>query len=267
MIDTHCHLNFKSYKKDYKAVYERAIQAGVEKMVIVGASLHSSQLGVELVQELPHCYASIGVHPHHQKELKQLGEKELKKQLRELIQSKKIVAIGETGFDYYTYKNYPPVTEEEKEEQEKLFTIHLELAKEFDLPIIFHCREAMEDMLNYLVRLFEQSNQPRGVFHCFGGNKDDLKKVLDLGFYVGFDGNITYESNEELRQLVAETPLDRLLLETDAPFLTPVPHRGTRNEPMYITLVAKEVARIKGMTIKDVETQTSRNALDLFMPA
>lgn len=265
MIDTHCHLNFKSYKKDYKEVYERAIAGGVEKMVVVGASLHSSKRAVELAQELEGCYATIGIHPHHQKELKQFGNEELKKQLRELIQSKKVIAVGETGLDYYTYKNYPLVTQEEKEEQKVLLTLHLELAKEFNLPVIFHCREAMTDMLGFLVRWFEPSNFLRGVFHCFGGNSYDLKKVLDLGFYVGFDGNITYKDNEALRKLVLETPLDRLLLETDAPFLTPEPHRGTRNEPAYTALIAQEVARAKGIPIEEVARQTTDNTVALFM--
>lgn len=265
LIDTHCHLNFKAFNQDYKLVYDQAVKAEVEKMVVVGTSLSSSQRAVEMAAELPGCFASVGIHPHHIKEFIDLGKDAIKERLEQLIGQKKIVAIGETGIDYYHYKNYPPVSEAIKEAQKELLTIHLELAQEFKKPVIFHCREAMDEMISYLLQLNIQLKwKPSGIFHCFSGTAKHLDKILDMGFYIGFDGNITYKENEELRKRVFETPLDRLLIETDSPYLTPEPHRGSRNTPAFVTIVAAWVAKIKNISENEVINQTTLNAEKLF---
>lgn len=268
MIDTHCHLNFKSFNKDYQQVYKRAKDNGVKKIIVVGARLDSSEKAAKLAQQLEDAYASIGVHPYHVDELIKLGKERLENQLKKLSQKKKVIAIGETGLDFFRYKkdlanSYSK--EEIKKLQQELLLLHLKLAKEKNLPLIVHCRAAMQELINFLSQSFKQWQwQPKGVFHCFNGDKNQLKQVINMGFYVGFDGNITYEENVNLRQRVKETPLGRLLIETDAPFLTPQPYRRSRNEPGYVKLVAEAVAKIKNLSVKQVVKHTTENALKLF---
>lgn len=233
-------------------------------MIIVGTSLASSERAVEIAHELPGCYAAVGIHPHHVSEFMRLGYEHVKKELTRLIREKKVVAVGETGIDYHRYKNYPPITEEQKQEQKELFYLQLELAKVHHMPVIFHCREAQIVMLDLLKNWLREREGLRGVFHCFEGTQEQLEKVLQLGFLVGFDGNITYAQNEKLRQLVAKAPLNRLVIETDAPYLTPEPKRGERNEPSCLPLVASALARIKTDSLESILVWTTKNALALF---
>ena len=265
MIDTHTHLNFKAFQDDKYTAIKRALEATVEKIIVVGTNIESSQEAVAIAKAQAACFATIGIHPHHSSQFALLGKKKAREQLLTQASGKKIVAIGETGLDYHHYRNYPPIGSVDKKLQEELLFLHLEIAKIVNLPVIFHCREAMVDMLTFLIPAFKRLNyQPKGVFHCFAGTEADLTKVLQMGFYIGFDGNISYQEEAELRKVVKATPLDRLLLETDAPYLTPQPYRGKRNEPINLVLVAQWIARIKNVSLLEVKKTTADNAYKLF---
>lgn len=265
VIDTHCHLNFIAFESDYQEAYRRAIDAGVEKMIVVGTSIESSKKAITLAQELECCLASIAIHPHHLKQFMEADKQSIRDSLLQLVNQPKVVAVGETGIDYYTYKNYPPVTEDEKKAQFELLEIHMQLARENNLPLILHCREAMDDMVAYIIQQQKKYNDSyRGVLHCFSGTVEHMKKLVETGFYVGFDGNISYKANQDLRDVIKETPKDRILIETDAPYLTPEPHRGTRNEPARVQIVAEWIARCKNVTIERIQQQTTENAKRLF---
>ncbi|MCJ7739838.1 TatD family hydrolase [Candidatus Microgenomates bacterium] len=263
-IDTHCHLNFKSYKKDLPEVIKRATDNKIDKIIIPGAKLDTSRKAIEIAQQYGDCFAAVGIHPHHADLLSAADNaSDLKNLLTGLIIQPKVVAVGEIGLDYYQYKDCPAIDEETKKRQKELFLLQLELAQENNLPVILHCREAFDDLLNVL-----KDKNISGVFHCFSGNKQQLAEVLEMGFYLGFDGNITYPQNQHLRQLVESAPFDKLLLETDAPFLTPVPQRGNRNEPAFLVYTAQTVAEIKKTALDKVMEITCSNALKLFrLPA
>lgn len=241
-IDTHAHVNFKAFESDWKEVVERAVAAGVKKIMVVGADLASSQRAVELAQQHPALYAAVGIHPHHATSIKSI--KNLAKQPR-------VVAIGEIGLDYHVYKNskYPSTTLRiyDKKLQKELFEAQLEIAQELDKPVIIHSREAGEEVL-------EIARGARGVFHCFGGSKKYLKKILAAGFYVGFTGQITYVPD---RAMVArEVPPERLLLETDCPYMAPF-REERRSEPRDVTIIGQFLG-------ERVEQATTANARELF---
>lgn len=264
LIDTHAHLNFKAFKKDLNQVLKRAHEAGVEKIIVVGTDLKTSQKAIELAQRYECLYASVGIHPHH---LNNLDKNKLEEKLVNLANKKKVVAIGETGLDYHQYQNSKygkiKITKKVKDLQKNLFALHLKLAGQLDLPLIIHCRQALDDLLDALT-LKANTLKRKGVFHCFEGNKINLNKVLALGFFLGFDGNVTYKSDIHLRDLVKEAPVERLLLETDSPFLTPEPLRGTRNEPKNIKLVVKALVDLKNISFKKLEEKTTHNSYSLF---
>lgn len=262
MIDTHCHLNFKIFNKDFNDVVRRFKEKGGEALIVVGAKENSSIKAVEITHNSEICWATIGIHPHHA--LSSENTSDSLNNLDKLIgNSKKIVAIGETGLDYFNYKNYPAITPEIKEKQKKLLRSHLTLSVKKHLPLIIHCRDAFDDLITE-VSEFNKTNLIKGVLHCFEGNSNHLQKILLLGFYIGFDGNITYQDNNRLRDLVKATPLDRLLLETDSPYLTPEPLRGKRNEPVNMAITAKTIASLKNTTLSNILMITSQNAKSLF---
>ena len=248
-IDTHCHLNLPDFT-DVEKVLSQAKDNDVEKIIIPGIDVVSSTKAIEISHKYSQCYAAIGIHPHHE------GQVVVEELLR-LGQEKKVVAIGEIGLDYYRAdkKNLSQI----KKQQEIILKLQLELAREINLPVILHCREAFSDLLTIL-----NSYRVRGVFHCFGGTLENLQEVLKRGFYVGFDGNLTYKNAQNLRDLVAFTPLEKILLETDSPFLTPLPDRGKRNEPKNVKIVADTIAQIKNLDVSEVEKQTTNNAEKLF---
>lgn len=262
-IDTHCHLNFRDLENDLPEVLERAKKANVGKIVIPGAKLDSSKKAVEIANKNNNCFAAVGIHPHHTDEFSTLGKKQIREELVRLTENKKVVAIGEIGMDYHHYKNSPPPTEETKKIQKELFLLQLDIAYQKKLPVIIHCRWAQTDVFNIILQ-FLKEKPLTGVFHCFDGNEKYLKNVINLGFYIGFDGNSTYEENKHLQKLISLTPLDRLLLETDAPFLAPLPFRGQRNEPSYLIETAKKMGEIHKRTLKEVEEITCSNAINLF---
>jgi len=298
MIDTHCHLNFKAFNDDLPQVIERARARGVTKIIVPGTDIASSERAIALAETYENVWAATGIHPHHAKDPNLTVNDNLRQKLEKLLMHKKTVAAGEIGMDYYVYKKTkypnPEITPGLKTKQRELFVMQMEVACECKKPMILHCRQAHDDMIQTIssvaqtfkdklpaVKTGDQTisfslNNSRseangvrenslgfsGVFHCFGGSTDHLRLLLTMGFYIGFDGNITY--SEDYQKNVSTTPLDRLLLETDSPYLTPVPYRGTRNEPQYIPLIAEAVAKYHQKPVDEVIHKTTQNALDLF---
>ncbi|HZJ18198.1 MAG TPA: TatD family hydrolase, partial [Patescibacteria group bacterium] len=207
-------------------------------------------------------YTSVGIHPHHADKLEENWEKDLE----ELAKEEKVVAIGETGMDYFRYKSNGVTN---TKIQEELFVKQIKIANKLSLPLQIHNRQAGEDILKILTKYKSILLNKPGVFHCFSGDLKFLEKVLKLNFYIGFDGNITYKGiakgeTTALSDLVKETPLNRIITETDSPFLTPIPHRGSRNEPIYVIIVASFIAQIKEISKNKVIEKTTENAHTLF---
>lgn len=262
MIDVHCHLNFHSFEKDSDEVIKRAHDAGVTKIINVGTKIDSSQQAVDLAEKYEHLYAIVGVHPHHADKLEPnwIGE------LEKLAKKPKVVGIGEIGMDFYSYKSNGIV---DPKLQEEVFRKQIELAIKLKLPLQIHNRHAGKEIIKILEDYKNELLDPPGMFHCMSGDLDFQKKALDLGFYLGFDGNITYEGlapgeDTLLTDLIKDTPIGRIVTETDAPFLTPVPHRGKRNEPSYVIIVGQFIAQTKGISFEKLKDQTTLNAQKLF---
>lgn len=264
MIDVHCHLNFKSFSQDFDEVIKKAEKDGIRLIINTGTSLESSKRAVELADDYPNLFAIVGIHPHHADKVTLGWDKEL---LKIAKSSKKVVGIGEIGLDYYSYASNGVV---DPKKQREVFVRQLEIANSLQLPLQIHNRQAGWDILEILNSQLSIVNcQPPGMFHCMSGNVELLNKVLELGFYVGFDGNITYEGiakgeNTKLSELVKQAPIERIVTETDAPYLTPEPHRGSRNEPSYAIIVANEIAKIKDLELEEVKAKTSANAIKIF---
>lgn len=262
MVDVHCHLNFHSFEKDLDEVIKRAYDNGVEKIINVGTSLESSQKAVELSKKYDNLYAIVGIHPHHADKLEGAWEKKLTK----IAKNKKVLAIGETGLDYFSYKSNGVV---EESLQKKVFETQIQMARQLNLPLQIHNRLAGKDILEILKHHKNILREIPGMFHCFAGSLEVLKSALEMGFYIGFDGNITYDGlapgeDTSLPELVKYTPIDRIVTETDAPFLTPIPKRGSRNEPSYVIIVGESIAKIKNTTFDEVKQVTTENAVNLF---
>ena len=253
LIDTHAHLDFSQFDADRQEVITRAQEAGVGIIVNAGAGLEASRAGVALAETYPQIYAAVGVHPH---EAKTLNDGILI-ELRNLAQHPKVVAIGEIGLDYYRDRSPRPV-------QRQAFQQQLALAKELGKPIIIHDREAHKDVMNLLRQWVQDGRQPAGVMHCFSGDLAMAREVIEMGFYVSIPGPVTFTNARRLPELVRALPLERLLIETDCPYLTPHPYRGKRNEPAYVRLVAEAIARIRGIPLEQVARITTANAQALF---
>jgi len=251
LIDTHAHLDDARFDGDRDAMIARAREAGVEHFVTIGCDLTTSRAAVELADRYPFIYATVGVHPH---EAKQIGDSWYD-DLRRLAQHKKVVAYGEIGLDYH-YNHSPPKLQRER------FREQITLARELRLPIVVHTREAQDDTIAILKE--ENAADVGGVFHCFSGDARLAKNALDLGFLLSFSGVITFQNATMLRDIVKTVPMDRILVETDSPYLTPAPHRGKRNEPAHVRLVAEKIAAIQGMTADQIAELTSQNARRVF---
>ena len=249
-IDSHTHLTMEDFKQDRDEVITRAVQAGVGLMVTVGTNLEDSREAISLAGRYEGVYATIGIHPH---DVKDITDNLTYDCLKELKKSDKVVAYGEIGLDFV--RNLSP-----KEVQIRRFGEQLELAGELHLPIIVHDREAHEKTMEML----KGWRGKRGVFHCFSGNYDLAKRCLDMGFYISIPGTVTFENAVRLQEVTKHVPLNGLLIETDAPYLTPHPHRGKRNESAYIVHTAQRIAEIKGLPLEEVGMTTSQNARDLF---
>lgn len=251
LIDTHAHLDFPKFNKDRAVVIKRAKEAGVNIIIDVGGDLPSSHRALKLSQTFPEIYATVGVHPH---DADQLDQKALKI-LKDLAKADRIVAIGEIGLDYY-YDNSP------REIQREAFRKQLELAREVGLPVVIHNREADEDTLDILKEMGVE--EIGGVMHCFASDLKMARECLALGLYLAFGGVTTFKNAKNLQGVVREVPLEKLLLETDSPYLTPHPHRGKRNEPVYVRYVAEKIAELKQIPLKEVAEKTTANAREVF---
>ena len=260
LVDSHCHLDLPQFDADRAAVITRAIESGVTCMINPGVDVPSSRAAVELAQQHESVYAAVGVHPHDAKTLDASGLEEL----RTLARSPQVVAMGEIGLDYY--RNLSP-----RDVQRRAFQAQLELAAEFGLPVIVHDRDAHADVLPILRDWCDSLYTPRstlydrvGVLHSFSGDVALAGQALALGFYIGISGPVTYKNASRLREVVSTVPLERLLVETDAPYLAPHPLRGQRNEPAHVRWVAQAIADIKNLTPEEVVAQTYMNAGVLF---
>jgi len=250
MIDTHAHLDGEVYADDISEVLDRAFGNGIEKIIIPAIEKKAFKGLLELTERDQRLFCGIGIHPHHANE----ADETAMKKVEELSSGKKVVAIGEIGLDYYY--DFAP-----KEVQKNVFREQLKIAKRRNLPAIIHNREADDDIMNILRA--EQNGSLKGVLHCFSSPVETMRMAIELGFNISFTGNITFKRTE-LGEIVKETPLDKILLETDSPYMTPVPNRGKRNEPVYVRLVAEKIAEIKSISINEVISMTTQNAKNLF---
>jgi len=249
LIDTHCHLDFPEFDHNREEAIERAKVKGVFCAINIGSSIKGSRKSVELSRKYDYFYATVGIHPH---EADNCGSGDLNI-IRELAKEDKVVAIGEIGLDYF--KNFS-----KPQNQLLLFLNQLKLAKEFNLPIVLHTREAKADTL----RILKEAMPIKAVVHCFSGDKDFLSECLNLGFFISFTCNITYKKAEGLREMVKSTPLDRLMLETDAPYLSPEGFRGKKNEPAQIRLLAEFISSLRGEALEEIAVKTTENAVNFF---
>ncbi|MBI4100914.1 TatD family hydrolase [Candidatus Microgenomates bacterium] len=248
IFDTHAHIHFDEYRDTASEVLERAKQAQVSKIICVGTSDEDSSKAIEFVKDKDECVATVGLHPHQAK----LSSPALK-QLAQLVNDPKVVAVGECGLDY-NYMNSP------KSEQEKSLRFQIELALAHQKPLIFHVREAFEDFF----RIVDNYQNLQGVVHSFSSTPDNLHEVLARGYYVGLNGIMTFTKDAKQLAAARQVPLGRLLLETDCPFLTPVPNRGKINEPANVRAVAEFLAKLRSQPLKKLAQATTANAAKLF---
>lgn len=255
-IDTHCHLNFSQYDSDRAMVIGNAKKADVKKFISPGVDLFSSKQSVLLSQKHPGVvFAGIGFHPYEAQHDPNIQE--LENLLLSPASSTTIVAIGECGLDYHQYKG--EVAAGKKDKQKRLFESQLLFALKYNLPVIMHCRDAYDDFFTILDSV---PRTPWGVIHCFSGGLQEVRMAQERKLYIGVDGNVTY--SKQLETIVPHIPISMILLETDSPYLTPIPHRGSRNEPKYIPLIAKKVSSLQKISVTEVEKITTQNAHALF---
>lgn len=250
IFDTHIHLNVSDYAADQDQVFARAREAGVGLFLNVGIDFEHSKANVEFAQKFDNVYATVGLHPH---DAEQFTEEKFK-EIKVLAKNKKVKAIGEVGLDYF--RNLSP-----REKQVEVFSRFVGFAREINLPLVIHSREAYSDIYS-IMRKF--GNQHRGLMHCFAGNKQDLEDALELGLHISIAGPVTYKKNNELRELVQMIPQDKLLVETDAPYLPPEPYRGKRNEPAWIVETVKKIAEVRNVDFKHISEETTANGKRLF---
>lgn len=266
MIDTHAHLNFDTFKKDYPEVIKKSFDEGLQGIVNIGSNFKTSLRAIEIAKEFKNNYAAVGLHPIHA--LDEVFDKE--KYVSLIRATKGVVAVGETGLDYFRIKNENLKI---KNLQKDIFIKHLEVAKELNLPVILHCRgtrenpeEAYLEMLDTLQSaISDKPYATKGVIHCFQSDWQIAQEFLKLGFYIGFTGLITFKNCQKwLLEVVEKAPIERILIETDCPFLAPEPYRGQRCLPYYVKFTALKIAEIKKMTFSQVISQTIENAKNLF---
>ncbi|MDF0727845.1 TatD family hydrolase [Cytobacillus sp. S13-E01] len=251
LIDTHTHLNAEQFEEDLEEVIDRAKLAGVSTMVVVGFDRATITKAIELADTYEFIYATIGWHPV---DAIDMTDADLN-WIEELAAHPKVVALGEMGLDYYWDKS-------PKEIQKEVFRKQIALAKKVKLPIVIHNRDATADIVDILME--EKASEVGGIMHCFTGSKEIAKQCIDMNFYISFGGPVTFKNAKQPKEVAAEIPLERLLIETDCPYLTPHPFRGKRNEPSYVKLVAEQIAELKGVAFEELAQKTSDNARRLF---
>jgi len=250
LVDTHAHLQWTSFNKDREKVISHARKAGVEHIVNIGFNLGGSRKAVELAEKYNGLYAAVGIHPHNANQLDQ----NVLDELRELSENPKVVAIGEIGLDYY--RNLSP-----RETQKKAFEAQLFLAEELKLPAVIHNREAHIDTLK-MISKFE--GKIGGIMHCFSGNREMAERYVRSDFYISFAGPITFPNSHELQKIAKWTGLNKILLETDSPWLAPQNKRGKRNEPAFLLFIAERIAELKGISVDELAEATTENAREVF---
>lgn len=251
LFDTHVHLNAEQFNEDLQEVIDRAIAEGVTNMVVVGFDEITIKKALELAENYDFLYASVGWHPVDAIDMTQ----EHLDWLKELASHPKVVALGEMGLDYYWDKS-------PKEIQKEVFRKQIRLAKEVQLPIIIHNRDATADIVEILKE--ENAGEVGGIMHCFSGSVETALECVEMNFLISLGGPVTFKNAKKPKEVAEALPLDRLLVETDCPYLTPHPYRGKRNEPAYVKLVAEQIAELKGLTFEEVAEETARNAKKLF---
>jgi TatD DNase family protein len=259
-IDSHAHLDGKQFDLDRESVIARAREAGVTNIVAIGNGDGPAEVdcGLRLAEQYDFMYATIGIHPHEAR----LADEAAYAHMEQLARHPKIIAWGEIGLDYH-YDHSP------RETQQHVFVKQLELAAAAKLPIVIHCRpsdgsdNAWQDCLGLIESQWEATGLA-GILHCFTGNSAQAKRALDMGFMISFAGNVTFPKAQQIRDAAMEIPLDRLLIETDSPYLAPVPHRGKRNEPAFVIETARKLAELRGLSTEEVGERTSRNFYKFF---
>jgi TatD DNase family protein len=257
LVDSHCHLDYPDFQTEgVREIVARADSAGVGHFMTICTEISKFPQILAVAEQFSNMNCTVGTHPHHAAEPQEIDVK--RDEIVKIAKHPKVAGIGETGLDYY-YKHSPPA------EQQKVFATHIEAAVETGLPLVIHTRDADDDT----VRIMRDAGQgkARGVMHCFSGGQKLADASLELGFYISFSGIITFKKAEELREVVKHVPLERILVETDSPYLAPVPHRGKRNEPAFVVHTARMVAELKGLAPEEVARRTTQNFFTLFRKA
>lgn len=252
LIDTHAHLDEDAFSFDRAAVVANAAAAGVTRIVTIGTTLASSKAAIAIAAEFPGVYAAVGIHPNYAA----VAQPDDWRDIEQLAGSPKVVAIGETGLDRYW--DHTPI-----DIQQDYFDRHLDLSRRIGKPFIVHCREAEADVVAQLRNAAGQGSLS-GVMHSYAASSETADICLDLGLYLSFSGMVTYRKSEDLRQIAARVPADRLLVETDSPYLAPVPNRGKRNEPAWVRHTAEVIAQVRGVSLEELADRTTANAECLF---
>lgn len=254
MIDTHIHLNFEDYIDDLETVILDAEKAGVSHMVVIGIDEGSSRLAIELSKQYPSLYASVGVHPSESENMFEMQATSTQF-IEDMLKEDKVVAIGECGIDLY-HEDY------NLEYQQHVFKEQIELAKTYQKPLIIHSRSGVRACIDMLK---PYQGHVKGVFHCFNGTQEEADEILELGFYIGVNGPITFKNAKDAKDIAMHVPIERLLIETDGPYLSPEPYRGRRNQPSNVKYILKTLAQLKNMSEAEVDDITTQNAKNLFL--
>ena len=251
LIDSHAHIQLDKFDRDRGVVIERAQEAGVHALMVIGFDPETSRGAIALAEKYDQIYATVGMHPHDAKDL----DDETVRMFRDLAVHPKVVALGEMGLDYYRDLSPRPI-------QKAAFERQLDLAEELDLPIVIHNREAYHDILPILQA---RRGRVRGVMHCFSGDVEIMRQSLALGFHIGIGGPVTYRKSDALRMVAQKVPADALLVETDCPWLAPQFRRGKRNEPAYVRATAEKIAELRGISLEEIGEITTQNFEALFI--
>ncbi len=251
IFESHAHYDDEQFNKDREALFKKLPDEGIQYVINIGANLRSSRRSIEMAKRYPFIFTSVGVHPHDVKEMKE----ENLEHLIHMAAYEKVVAIGEIGLDYY-YDHSP------RSIQKLWFREQLKLAKDLELPVVIHSRDASQDTFDIIMEA--ELGEPKGVIHCYSGSVEMAKEYIKQGFYIGVGGVVTFNNAKTLKEVVKEIPLESILVETDSPYLAPVPHRGERNDSTNLVHIIKAIAEIKGVTPEEVEDVTYQNGKKLF---
>jgi TatD DNase family protein len=252
-IDTHCHLDYLQKNNDLKDIVQSAWDANVRLLHTISTRLDESAMIKGIADQFDHVYCSIGVHPNESSEVTHLSQSRITDALLAEI-TDKVISLGETGLDYY-YEHSDKAT------QQKSFLAHIDAARQAGLPLVIHSRDADDDMVKYLQS--SSAQEVTGIIHCFTGSPEMAKACLDLGYYISISGIVTFKTATQLQDIVRWLPLDRILIETDSPYLAPMPYRGKPNQPAYVVHVAEKVAELKDLPLKDIVDQTTQNFMNV----